>query len=316
MLNDKQIKEHYSGIGGSMAASILGFDPYRSNVDAYLFLTNEEFREAQRKEIDNKMCVKIGSALETIIANQVSQDKGWILAENTEAIRDKEHDFLLGHIDREILKEKAILEIKARGNYGMREYGDEDSDQIKDSEHIQIMHYLMLTGYETGYLAVLDLAHSVIRYFTIKRDEMMITIMRHHLVKFWNEHVIPRVPPEPKTYEDACKLFPKSIASMKSTTLEISNALTRIAKIQTEIKLNQAILDDEKTKVAAYLQEHDTLIDLNGNKLCTFKTQNSTRIDLDLLRAKYPKIAEECSITVPSRVMRFSKKGKGGAENV
>jgi len=64
MLNEAQKTEYYTGIGGTLAASILGCNKYLSNVDAFLLLTNEDYRVKKQEEISSKRQVKLGNLLE------------------------------------------------------------------------------------------------------------------------------------------------------------------------------------------------------------------------------------------------------------
>jgi len=37
MLNELQLQNHYKGIGGTMASSLVGLNKFQSNIDAYLY---------------------------------------------------------------------------------------------------------------------------------------------------------------------------------------------------------------------------------------------------------------------------------------
>jgi putative phage-type endonuclease len=308
MLNTEQLKAHYNGIGGSMASSILGLNKYQSNIDAYLLLTDESYRAKQQAEIGSKLAVKMGNALEELVAEQVGLDKGWKLAVNDETLVDQEHPFLIGHVDRFIVGKNELVEIKTRGAQAFGEYGDEDTDQIQDSEYIQIMHYLMLTGYERGHLAVLRLGTAEVKYYIVERNEEVIANMRESLVDFWHKHVLAKVPPKPLAYKDALKLYPDSMPIERIADNEIMHWAKDAKELSRQIKELEKALDLRKAAFADYLQNSDTLIDSSANKILTFKIQSRACLDLELLRAKYPAIAAECSTTVNSRVMRFNPK--------
>lgn len=308
MLTAEQLKSHYNGIGGSMASSILGVNKYQSNVDAYLLLTDPEYRAAQQRELNNKLQIQIGNALEALVIEHAQRDKGWKIITPQETFIDPEHPFLLGHVDGLIDGTNELVEIKTRGNFAAKEYGDEDSDQIQDSEYIQIMHYLMLTGRERGHLAALMLGTSEIKYFIVERNEEVIAHMRELLVEFWHKHILERNPPKPLTYSEASKLWPKSGELERVATDEIINCALEIKQLNSIIKEKIALVDSKKTQLATFMQDADTLVDGEYNKILTYKTQYTNRVDLDLLRYKYPDIANECTTLTMSRVMRFNPK--------
>ena len=314
MLTESQIKAHYEGIGGSMASSILGLNPYQSNVDAYLLLTDEDFRREQQKELENNLRIKIGNALEDIVASHVMEEKGWVLEKCDETLRDPEFPFLIAHPDR-LIKIDGVLkegmEIKTRGTFAAREYGEEDSDVLPDSEYIQDMHYMMVTGFQRWHSTPLILGDGVVKYYTVPRNNEMIAHMRAECVRFWNEHVLPRKAPDPLTYEQASRLWPKSIKKTIIANSMIVTSTRRLLKVKDAISRLTVIEDKLKCRIATYMKDNDTLIDPNNNKeIVTYKTQSNNRIDVDLLRVKYPAAATECTPTgKTSRVMRVSKKG-------
>jgi hypothetical protein len=53
--------------------------------------------------------------------------------------------------------------------------------------------------------------------------------------------------------------------------------------------------------------DHTTLLDVDGRtKLCTWKAQSASRIDVTKLKAEQPAIAAAYSKSSESRVMRFT----------
>jgi putative phage-type endonuclease len=307
MLSKDQLEAHYSGIGGSSAVAVLGLDPYSSNIDVYLKLTDDKYRFKQQNEINSKLAVRIGNSLESLVAEIAENEKGWQLKKCEGTLRDQEYPFLIGHYDRFIVNENAVLEIKTRGMYGSRGYGYEDTDQILDCEYIQMQHYINLTNAERAHLAVLMLATQEIKYFVIDRNDEIINAMRTKLAQFWFEHVEPRIPPAPTTYKDACTLWPYSISNPVTATDEMLALVKEIKSLTKNIKEQSEVLDYKKAQVAGFLKESNMLLDLTGKSLLTYKTQNSSRISPDLLRAKYPDIAKEVTNVGTSRVMRLMK---------
>lgn len=307
MLNEAQEIAHYKGIGGSMAAAILGLDKFRTNVEAYLLLTNEEFRAKQRAEIENKLVVKLGHALENIVADQIAIEKNWKLT-TPDTFIDPEYDFLMGNVDRAIEGTNEFLEIKVRGNFGVKDYGEEGTDEVKDSDLIQMMHYMMVGKYDAGNLGLLSLGTSEIKYFRVERNEGLIAEMRAQEVEFWRNHIEPRIPPAPKTYYEASKLWPLSQAKPVCATQDIVYAVNELKRLKQIVKDTESLIDVEQVRIASFMEENDTLITEMGSKLLTYKTQPNNRLDVDLLKAKYPHIYQECMPTGrTTRVMRLSK---------
>lgn len=308
MLNNEQIAHHYSGIGGSMAASILGVNKYQSNVEAYLLLTDEEYRKEKQRSLSDKLQIEIGNMLESLVAKHIQIEKGWKLVEPTGTLIDPEYPFLKGHPDRLIENNGGLIEIKTRGRFGEREYGEEGTDQIQDGEYIQMQHYFMLTGLKSGWLCALMLGDSQIKYFLIERHEGVIAAIRENCVEFWNNHVIPKIPPKILKYDDAASVWQRSISFERLAGDEIIRLAKEIKEHKRLIKHHAEELDPKQARIAEFLNEADTLVDGDYNKILTWKTQETNRIDLDLLRSKYSDIALELTNKTTSRVMRFNKK--------
>ena len=306
MLTPQQIEAHYSGIGGSMAAAILGVDKYQSPLEAYLLLTDKEYQEKHRKDLGFNLHIDIGRELEDIVAKHVSKEKNWELETVNYTKYDLQYPFLLGHPDRLIRGRREILEIKIRGNYAVRQYGEEDSDQVLDSDFVQLQHYIKLYDYDRGYLACLDLGTKTIRYYTVERDESFIVeVMRPVLVDFWENNVKKLIAPPPSTYEEAGQIWKNSIGEIAVGTPEIIKLAYRAKKAGDVKRRVDAKEKELKLEIAKFLEIRDTLVDLDLNPILTYKTQSADRIDVKRLRAEHPIIATDYTTSSSSRVMRF-----------
>lgn len=271
MLNETQLKNHYSGIGASMAAAVLGLDKYKSPLTVYKLLTDEKFREEQNKIINEKQRVQWGLRLEPVIAEQVSVLQGWKLVEVEDTQRHPDYDFLLCHPDRLIKDSMEGVEIKTRGYFGGKEYGDSGTDQILDTDMIQCQHSMMVMGYKRWYLVAL-LDNHELRVYPIDRNEELIAIMKNKLVKFWTENVLKRVPPDPTTINDVAMLYPNSqekIVEVNEEILPVIDSLREIKEKQRELEREEK---EYKKKIALYMKDCDRVVDHYGDTLLTYKS--------------------------------------------
>ena len=310
MLNEAQKTEYYTGIGGTLAASILGCNKYQSNVDAFLLLTDADYRVKKQEEISSKRQVKLGNLLEPHVLSWASSDKNWDIEVCEETLRDREYPFLQGHIDGRIKigDEYEIVEIKTRGNFAAKSYGEEFTDEVQESEYMQCMHYLMLSGAKRCNLIVFFLGTCELKYFVIDRNDEIIDAMRSKLVDFWLNNVLANVVPAAISYQDASKAWPQSIPSVVIADEDIIKTYNRFVKIKKLEKKIKSWEDDCKLTLASFMQQNDTLVhpDL-GCDILTYKTQNYSSVDLDTLRAKYPIIAEELTNRGTQRRMNIKK---------
>ena len=109
-LTEQQLENHYSGIGGSMAAAVMGLDKYNTPLDAYHSLINPESRE----DISDKECVIFGYVLEEPIAQEAARRMGVKVRRVNIPRRHKEYERMLAHPDRMIVGANEGLEIKNR----------------------------------------------------------------------------------------------------------------------------------------------------------------------------------------------------------
>jgi len=308
MLNELQLENHYKGIGGTMASSIMGFNQFQSNVDAYLILTDENFRKQKSDDIGAKLAVQIGKMVEPIIIAQAANEKGWDIEIIENTLVDKEHSFLIGHPDFRIKGTRYGGEVKARGFRMTRGYGEEGTDEVLDPDYMQCQHYMMLDDLDGYFVVLWDMAFNSIKYFFVDRNEDVIKLMREREIDFWINNVLTRRPPKPITYQDAVKIYPSSdIGASITASAEIEEAVKEANYLRETISTGEKSLDFLKAKIANFIGNNSVLENSFGCELISFKNQDTKRLDTDLLKKSEPAIYEKYLKVTTSRVMRFKK---------
>ncbi len=179
-------------IGASEFGAVLGLDRYRSRIDVYndkLGLT-EAFA-------GNKHTQR-GVRLEAIAAEYFTETTGRKVQRRNQAYVHPDYPFIVGHIDRKIVGEDGILEVKcpSRGAfYAMQKKG------LPDSYIAQAHGYMGLSGYHklTWLIFCADLWDAAI--FEIEFDEKIYQSSINAVRDFWFEHIVPRNPPVEKGEE-------------------------------------------------------------------------------------------------------------------
>lgn len=308
MLNELQLQNHYKGIGGTMASSLVGLNKFQSNIDAYLLLTDEAFRKENQDSVGAKLAVQIGKAVEPVIIEFAANEKGWDVEIIEHTMYDHEYDFLIGHPDFRIKGTRFGGEVKARGFRGTQSYGEEGTDQVSDTDFMQCQHYMMLDGLDMYYLVLWDMAFNQIKYFEVKRHEETIKVMREKQVEFWYNHILPKKPPTPLTYEDSVKLYPRG-AFDKSITAdaEIEKMIEEAKTLNAAVKDEEMKLDFIKAQIANFMGENSILLNSMGGEIVSFKNQQTNRFDTSLFSKSEPALYEKFLKQTTSRVMRFKK---------
>ena len=156
---------------------------------------------------------------------------------------------------------------------------------------------------QEAYLAAL-IGGNQYRQYHIKRDDELIAMLAEKAQAFWQNHVIPRIPPEPQNGEDAQKLYPHDngdTAEADSANLTAYAELRELKAQEKELKAQIAAKEDLlKIKIGNY-----STMQANGNTLFTWKTQSSSRFDSSAFKNAHPDLYQQYTKTSETRVLRL-----------
>ena len=136
-------------IGGSDAAAVLGCNPWMTNVQLWKYKTGK----AKQKDISDKEVVKYGNNAEPLLRQLFALDFPQyevLYEENNIFFNDKmpwAHASLDGWLVDKETGRKGILEIKTT-NIIQSLQKEKWKNRIPDNYYIQVLHYLMVTGFD------------------------------------------------------------------------------------------------------------------------------------------------------------------------
>jgi len=151
---DEWLKERKSGIGGSDASAIMGFNPYKSNID----LWEEKLGISESEDISDKPYVKYGIDMENILRESFKVKHPELIVEHEEntIIRHKEYPFLFASLDGKITDTKTgkigILEIKTSDIRQSMHKEKWKGDNIPWNYYTQVLHYMNVVNADFAYL--------------------------------------------------------------------------------------------------------------------------------------------------------------------
>jgi putative phage-type endonuclease len=183
------LEERRTTLGGTDSAAICGFSTYRNAWDV----------AAEKKRIlppwRGNERTEIGRLLEDPVAQVYALRTGVELTRVEEVVRDSRMPFLGGHPDRLVVGAKKGVEVKTI-QFGFEKWSKPGEPvRVPQDYFVQCMHYLMVTGYETWDLVAL-FGLSRIRWYTIDRNERVISALRAKGEAFWERYVLgPDLPP-------------------------------------------------------------------------------------------------------------------------
>lgn len=284
-------------IGGSDAPAVLGISPWRSPLDLYLEKIADE---VPPDDLTNAVAKRRGSRLEPYICDML-EEEGIKLAVRNEQLTDSEFPFLRAQIDAVTVAGENV-EIKTVHPFGAKDWGEELTDSIPIHYTAQAMHGLMVSKRDRTIFAVM--IGDDLRIYKVDRDVETITGMREREVKFWNEHVLARMPPQALTSSDVLTLFARDIGTTIEASPELAQLAANVRGLKNEVKdLEQAIGDGELA-LKLHMQNAANLT-YQGKILATFKSQTANRLDQKLLAEDLPEIVEQYKRLNEYRVLRI-----------
>ena len=149
------LKGRLNGIGGSDASAVVGKNPYKTNIELF----EEKTGRRIAPDISEKPYVIYGKEAEQFIRELFRLDYPQYQVTHHEfrILQSLEYPFMQASLDGELVDQdgrKGILEIKTTNILQSMQY-EKWKDRIPDNYYIQILHYLLVTGYEFPYPALL-----------------------------------------------------------------------------------------------------------------------------------------------------------------
>lgn len=200
--DDWLLKRGY-GIGGSDAAAVVGMNPYKSNIELFEEKTGRRLPE----DISGKPYVRYGTDAEPLIRELFALDypEYKVHYPGSCIYRSRGYPFLQASLDGELIDpdgRKGILEIKTT-NILQSMQREKWNDRIPDNYYIQVLHYLIVTGYDFVVLRAhlrsvwgKDIRTSVRHYFIERTDvEPDMDYLLSEEIKFWGYVESGRKPP-------------------------------------------------------------------------------------------------------------------------
>lgn len=200
---DDWLKCRMYGIGGSDASAIIGMNPYKTNTDLFEEKTGRRIPE----DISDKPYVKYGNSAEPLIRALFALDypEYQVSYHGYRILRSKEYPFMQASLDGELIDEKGregVLEIKT-SNILQSMQREKWDNRIPDNYYIQVLHYLLVTGYDFAVLRAHLISEwgrdkrTTVKHYFIERAEVEedLQMLLKEEIKFWGYVESGRKPP-------------------------------------------------------------------------------------------------------------------------
>lgn len=250
-------------------AAIMGLSPWKSAFRVY---------QEKRKEVadwQGNEATDWGRRQEPIIRQFYSDVTGRAVRLPDKILFHSKHPYMLASLDG-YTDDRRVVEIKtARSGKG---WGEPGSDEIPDIYRAQVEHYLIVTGFEVADVAV-SIGGGSPELYEVPADPELQEMIIEACAKFWQQ-VQTGNPPEPVTYQDAVARFGRSTAQGAVVASQDDLvALNELRIIRDRIKLLEADEEHLKAEVIKALGDSgDTLVDVDGTTLATYKLANGRKM--------------------------------------
>lgn len=286
-------------IGGSDAGAVMGLNPYSSPYAVWAEKTGKV------KGFEGNLITEVGAYLENFVAMLFSDETGKHVRRESRMIVNDEYPWACADVDRLVVHEKALLEIKTTNSFpAMKKIrGGEYPEQW----YCQMVHYLAVTGLERAYLAVLVNCREL-RIYTLDRDQGEIDALMDAEKAFWS-HVTNDTPPEADgsaaTTEALGAMFPQD--NGESITLFDTDLLEQRERLLTGKKALEKEIDAINNQIKDQMKDAERAV--CDRWTVSWKTQERKTFDVKALAKEYPMIdLDRYYKTSENRVFRVTKK--------
>ena len=202
-MNHKEwLEQRKKGIGGSDAATIVGMNPYKTNIQ----LWEEKTDRRPEKDISGKKHVEYGTKAEEHLRVLFSLDfpQYEVGYNEYKLFKNPEYPFILATLDGWLIEKTipnpiyGVLEIKTteimQGGQMMKWKG-----KIPDNYYIQCLHQLLATGFDFVILKAQikfdfgELPRLETKHYQINRSEVTedLEYLKTKEIEFWTKYVEP-----------------------------------------------------------------------------------------------------------------------------
>lgn len=283
MSREDWLQARNQSIGGSDAAAILGLNDYSSPYMVWLEKTGK------RPGFEGNLITETGNYLEAFVADLFTRETGKKVRRVNAIIKNSDYPFAHANIDREVVAENALLEIKTTNSWANVRLVN--SGEYPQAWYAQVSHYLMTGGYDRGYLAVL-LNNRDFQIFTIERDEAEIAALAEQERHFW-DMVQNNIPPSPNGSKGDAEAIGEMIGPGDEEMPPV-DLFDRKGLIMEYLSVRESVKALDQ-RLEAIKQELQLSLGKSEMGFCdeykvTWKTVNSNRFDVKRFKAARPEI--------------------------
>lgn len=275
------------GIGGSDVAAACGLSRWKSPLEVWMEKTGWKEAEPAGE------AAYWGTVMEPIIREEFTRRTGLAVTQLTAILQHRKFSYMLANLDGIVVdsdRGKGIFEAKTASAY----MADKWEAGIPDEYALQVQHYLAVTGLSFVYIAVLIGGNNFL-WKLIERDDAVIDLIIQLEHRFW-KLVQSKTPPQIDGSQASTELLRRLYPTSKAKTSialppEALDLIQKYELAQEEEKIAANKKDESANRLKELLGEKE--VGTIEDRLVTWKTINSEKLDTKQLKAEQPDIHKQ-----------------------
>lgn len=284
-------------IGGSTIAALLGLDKYRTPLQVYYDLTG-----VSAEQEENKYTIA-GHRLEKVVVEYFAEATGAMIVSGSEAdvtYVHPQYDYLIGSPDREYTTadgREAILECKTT------QYEVDTESQLFQKWYCQLQWYLMITGCRQGAIAWLSRGVDF-GYREIEANDQVQSVLLSSAVEFWEQHIVPRVEPDPQNISDLMKRYRNPTGLEGACDENLYRSIMELKEAKAHLKTEEEKVKALEEYVKLRIGANETMT-YHGVEIASFRFRETPRVDTKALKEQYPEVYQSVLRNTTNRTLRI-----------
>ena len=268
-------------VGGSDAAAILGLNrysgPYAVWAEKRGLIPEKEDTEAMRQ----------GRDLEDYVAARFREASGKRVKRIRAMLYNPDYPFAHADVDRWVEGENAGLECKTTSSLNLKRFENGD---YPPNWYVQCMHYMMVTGAERWYLAVVVLGKGFY-WYTVERNGEEIAALAAQEAEFWRFVEEGKELPSDGLQATTDALYAVRANSDEDVSVALLGRKALIAEYFRQKEMAEyAHLEMERIKQTLIMDLGDASEGTCGDYTVKFRTYERSTVDTKKLMHEHPEI--------------------------
>lgn len=283
-LTTQQIEARKHGIGASEAAAALGLSKFDGPLGVYNTKVNG-------KKWEGNDLTEWGDAQEPALLAWYGRKRNVSVIRPTDTFKHPKFPFILATLDGYVPNGSANsielpIEAKTANVHVAKQWGDPGTDQIPIEYKIQAQQQMIVTGRPLVHV-IATIGGMPPEIYVCENDPEFAELIIDGLNDFWHQHVLAKVPPEPRTVEEVNATYRRSITRALKASDDVIVAHRDLTAVKAELKSIEGRKEELELVIKGFLKEADCVVDpATGEILCTWKTaKDSEKFDAEAFRA-------------------------------